>query len=113
MWFLELGKHGLCDCAEGFHLICGEDIADVASYCLFVVVSGFGGELSPGLGYADDGSSVVFDAVLSSDEPARFHASELVGEPALFPLQSAAQRKRSYRLIWRFGERNQDLEVGF
>jgi hypothetical protein len=45
-------------------LICGEDITDVASYGLFVVVSGFGGELSPGLSYADDRSSVVFDAVL-------------------------------------------------
>ena len=64
MWFLELGKHGRYDCAESVHLICGEGIADVPSSGLFVVVSGFGGELSPGLRYADDRSSLVFDAVL-------------------------------------------------
>lgn len=68
MWFLQRGEYRLGYRAKGFHLVRAQDVRDVAAYRLFVVGFGFLGELSAGLGYADDRprlSSVQFSRTAS------------------------------------------------
>ena len=39
--FLQLLEDQLCNGAQGFHLLCGQDVCHVASHCLFIVDSRF------------------------------------------------------------------------
>jgi hypothetical protein len=89
VWFFQVLEDQLCDGAEDFQLLCGQEVCHVASHGLFIVDSRCRGELASRDSDADNRSAVICGAFLSCDESSGFHASELVGESALFSVQSA------------------------
>lgn len=100
------------DILEGRPLSVAQPVKDESAHRCDVLWRGLADGIGPGAGERDEGAAAVGLALLPGYQLPAFHPGELMGQPALLPVERVADLERPQPLPRRLAQRDEHLVLG-